>query len=297
MQVHSIASIIATLRGYRITVQEALLLAAFMAFATLVAYEYDIFPNAPGVPTQEYTIETDEAFALAMLLCMGLLVLSWRFLLSQRREVARRISAEQHARELAMQDALTGLPIRRQFDQELKVAIGAPPRSHGAHGAHAVLMLDLNGFKRVNDVYGHGIGDEVLIHVAMRLPRAVQGDDLVARLGGDEFAILARQLVGSEDATSIALRVIRELEQPIITGSVRHHIGIGIGIALIPEDGDNEDEILRKADIALYRAKDEKLRSASRFYDAEMDARIQERDIIERDLGAAISSGAVQPYY
>ncbi len=93
------------------------------------------------MPTQNYTIEPDEVFALATLLCIGLLVLSWRFLLLQRREVTRRIAAEQHARELAMQDALTGLPNRRQFGRELRAAIGAPPRSRGAH---AVLMLDLN---------------------------------------------------------------------------------------------------------------------------------------------------------
>ncbi len=294
MQLHPIAGIGSALRRHRITVQEGLLLLAFMAVATLIAYEYDVFPNPAGVPTQNYMIEPDEAFALVTLLCIGLLVLSWRFLLLQRREVARRIAAEQHARELAMQDVLTGLPNRRQFGQELRAAIGAPPRSRGAH---AVPMLDLNSFKRVNDVYGHGIGDEVLIHIAMRLRQAVQDGDVVARLGGDEFVILARQLSGSEDATSIALRVTKEIEQPITTGSVHHHIGVGIGIALIPEDGMTEDEILRKADLALYRAKEEKPKSASRFYDAEMDARVQERDIIECDLGAAISSGAIQPFY
>jgi diguanylate cyclase (GGDEF)-like protein len=281
------------LRRHRPLLQDSLLLLAFMAFATLAAYQYDIFPNAPGVPTQEHVIEADEAFALAMLLCLGLLVLSWRFLLLQRREVARRIAAEHRARELAMQDGLTGLPNRRQFDHELKAAIDAPPRRGGAH---AVLLLDLNGFKHVNDLYGHGIGDEVLINVAMRLRRAAREGDLVVRFGGDEFAILARQLAGSEDATSIALRVIKEFDQPIATGAIRHQLGIGIGIALIPQDGDNEIEIMRKADIALYRAK-AKPGSASRFYDAEMDARVRERDLIERDLYSAIESGAVQPYY
>ena len=293
MRLHSLKKFRHAIRRHRLVLQEGLLLAALMAFATLAAYAYDIFPNPSGVPTQQYVIEPDEAFALAMLLCLGLLILSWQFLLSQRREVARRIAAEHHARELALQDGLTGLPNRRQFDHELKTAIAAPPRRSGAH---AVLLLDLNGFKRVNDLYGHPIGDEVLINVAMRLRRAARVEDLVVRFGGDEFAILARQLAGAEDATSIALRIIREFDEPITTGSIRHHIGIGIGIALAPQDGKNEIEILRKADIALYRAKAEP-QSASRFFDAEMDARTRERDLIERDLPAAIASGAVQPYY
>src|SRR5262249_15596035 len=156
---------------------------------------------------QEHVIELDEALALGTLLCLGLLVLSWRFLVSQRREVARRVAAEKRARELAMQDALTGLANRRRFDQELEVAIGAPPRTNGSH---AIFLLDLNSFKRINDLYGHGVGDEVLINIALRLRRACREDDLVARFGGDEFAILARQLAGSEDATSIALRIIKE---------------------------------------------------------------------------------------
>jgi diguanylate cyclase (GGDEF)-like protein len=245
----------------------------------------DVFSNAPGLAPEESAIELDEALALAALLCVGLLVLSWRLVLSQRRELARRIEAERIARELALKDALTGLPNRRQFDQELKAAINAPPRSGGAH---AVLLLDLNSFKRVNDMYGHGIGDEVLINVALRLQRAVRGSDLVVRFGGDD--------AGAEAATSIALRTIKELDEPIAIGSIRHQIGVGIGIALIPQDGQNEVEILRKADIALYRAKAGP-GSVSRFFDAEMDAHVRERDLIERELRVAIANGAVEPYF
>src|SRR5262249_60330473 len=101
-----------TLRRHRTTIWESILLLAAMAIAALIAYQYDIFPNPPGVPTLEYVIESDEALALATLLCLGLLALSWHFLLLQRREVARRIAAEQCARELAMQDPPTALPNR-----------------------------------------------------------------------------------------------------------------------------------------------------------------------------------------
>jgi diguanylate cyclase (GGDEF)-like protein len=272
---------------------ESLLLLAAMAVATWIAYEYSIFSNWQGASPKEHAIEFDEAVALSAIFCIGLLIISLRLLLSLRREVARRTESEHRARELAHQDSLTGLPNRRQFDQELKVAIAALPR---IGGAHAVLLLDLNNFKLINDVYGHAIGDEVLINVARRLQGAVRESDLVARFGGDEFAILARQLAGAEEATSIALRVVKELDQPIKIGSIQHQVGVGIGIALIPQDGQIGAEIMRKADIALYRAKGEH-GSASRFFEASMDVRLRERDLIERELRSAIRSGAVQPYY
>jgi diguanylate cyclase (GGDEF)-like protein len=293
MQVHPKARLRRLIMRHRSTLRDCLLLLTLMTVATIIAYRYDIFGNGIGQPTQEHVIKLDEAVALVGLFCVGLLALSWRLLLSQRQEVARRIEAEHRARELALQDSLTGLPNRRQFDQELRAAIAAPPR---IDGAHAVFLLDLNDFKHVNDVYGHSIGDEVLINVAARLRRAVRDGDLVVRFGGDEFAILARQLGGAEEATNIALRVIKELDQPITVGSTRHQIGVSIGVALIPKDGQNQTEVMRKADIAMYRAKVE-LDSATRFFEVEMDARIQERDLIERSLHTAIAESAVLPYY
>ena len=289
----SITALKKAIAPHRAMVPEVLLWLAVVAVATLIAWAYDVLPNPPEVPTRDFIIETDEIFALALLICIGLLVLSWRFLLIQRREVARRIAAERRAREMALEDALTGLPNRRRFDDELKNALAALP---GKDATHAVFMLDLTGFKHINDVYGHGIGDEVLINVAMRLRAAVRAGDLVARFGGDEFAILAQQLSGTEEVTNIALRVIKELEQPIATGPLLHHVGLGIGIALIPRDGTDAVEVLRKADIALYRAKSER-ESASRFYDQDMDARIRERDVIDRDLQAAIDNDAIQPRF
>jgi diguanylate cyclase (GGDEF)-like protein len=257
---------------YRTSLKDASMVLAVILVGLYVTFEYDLFKNSDGVSVHERTIELDEALLLGWVMALGLLAFSIRRYVEQRRETTRRLAAEQHIRTLAFQDALTGLANRRQFDDALKAAIAAPPRE-GA--VHALIFLDLNGFKKVNDVYGHSIGDQVLTIVAQRLLDAMRDGDLAARLGGDEFAILALHLVGSEAATNVALRVIDALKEPITAGSIRHQIGTGIGIALIPGDAATPEQALRKADLALYRAKEER-RSAIRFFEDDMDKRVQE---------------------
>ncbi|HEY4265046.1 MAG TPA: EAL domain-containing protein [Micropepsaceae bacterium] len=278
---------------HRVTIQDGSLLVAVLLLMTYLAFEIDVFENAPNVPPQEQVIELDEGLGLGALFAAGMLIFAGRRYQEQKREMARRIAAEREARTLALHDALTGLPNRRQFDSALKAAIAAMPR---AGACHAVFLLDLNGFKKVNDVHGHGAGDEVLVQVAGRLSKAMREGDLIARFGGDEFAVLAPQLSSAEDATTIALRIIDALKEPVATGLAQHRIGTGIGIALIPQDSDAAEDILRKADIALYRAKTAGM-SALRFFEEEMDARVQERDFLENELRAAIGTAALRPYY
>jgi diguanylate cyclase (GGDEF)-like protein len=281
---------------HRVTVQDLSVILAAMLVAAFLVFELDVYANQDSVTAREKTIELDEALTLGGILCFGLLifaVLTARRYQDQKLENRRRVAAEQHVRKLAFQDPLTGLANRRQFDEALNAAIAAPPR---AGGSHAVFLLDLNGFKQVNDVYGHGVGDEVLTIVAQRLSGAVREGDLVARVGGDEFAILSRHLMGAEAATNIAMRVLHALEEPILAGRKSHQIGSGIGIALIPNDATTLLEALRKADIALYRAKSER-RSALRFFEGEMDRRVQERDRLDRELRAAIAADTIRPFF
>jgi diguanylate cyclase (GGDEF)-like protein len=281
---------------HRVTVQDLSVILAAMLVAAFLVFELDVYANQDSVTAREKTIELDEALTLGGILCFGLLifaVLTARRYQDQKLENRRRVAAEQHVRKLAFQDPLTGLANRRQFDEALNAAIAAPPR---AGGSHAVFLLDLNGFKQVNDVYGHGVGDEVLTIVAQRLSGAVREGDLVARVGGDEFAILSRHLMGAEAATNIAMRVLHALEEPILAGRKGHQIGSGIGIALIPNDATTLLEALRKADIALYRAKSER-RSALRFFEGEMDRRVQERDRLDRELRAAIAADTIRPFF
>jgi diguanylate cyclase (GGDEF)-like protein len=267
-----------------------------VAIATLaVLYAgltFDIFANAPNHTPQKETLEFDELMGVVVTLFAGLL---WaiRRMRRERRETAQRAAVEREIRTLAFQDPLTNLPNRRQFDDAVKAAIAAPPK---AGGSHALLMLDMNGFKRINDVFGHATGDEVLIHVGSRLSQAVREGDLVARLGGDEFAILATHVPSAETATGLALRIIEGFKTAIKTTSGDHTVGAAIGIALSPQDGGEPGELLRKADIALYRAK-EQTTSAMRFFEAEMDARVRERDELERGLRAAIEADEIRGFY
>lgn len=156
-------------------------------------------------------------------------------------------AAERLARELAYSDALTGLPNRHSFNEALSCALddGQP---------FALILLDLNGFKRVNDRYGHPVGDEVLGQVAARLARCAGGFGIAARLGGDEFAIIQR--AGDEvSAVSLAWTIADTVEQPCITRSGVQRIGTSVGIALAPIHATEPSELMRRADLALYKSK------------------------------------------
>lgn len=260
-----------------------------LAVAGLLAFEVDIFVTEGSVTRRQETVELNELLALTALVLFGALFYTWRRAREHQRENDRRLEAEREVLSLAMHDPLTGLPNRRKFDEALRAALNTPPT---APEAHAVFMLDLNGFKKINDLHGHPTGDQVLAHVGARLMRAVRDGDLVARLGGDEFAVLARNLAGEEAATSIAMRIIEALEPPVVIGGARHSVGSAIGAALAPQDTLEREEIMRMADVALYRAKAEKV-SALRFFEPEMDARLRERDALESALRAAVAGDTI----
>ncbi|MDE2050855.1 MAG: EAL domain-containing protein [Gammaproteobacteria bacterium] len=254
--------------------------------AAFVCYEVDLFTVQGTLSVHQKGIDLDESLFLGVLFTAGMFAYSVRRLLEQKKEVRRRMSAEQQARELALQDPLTGLANRRQFDEALAAAVLAPP---AAGNAHAVLLLDLNGFKRINDVHGHGAGDQVLIAVAHRLRGAIRGGHLVARLGGDEFVVLARQLAGAESATSIANRITQVFDEPVSVAGVKHTVGAAIGISLVPVNAETAADALRMADVALYRAKAER-RTVARFFDPGMDKHVGERDQLESELRSALAA-------
>jgi len=193
---------------------------------------------------------------------------------------------------MAHHDGLTDLANRVHLTERLTVALADEHERNDL----AVLYLDLDRFKEVNDTLGHGSGDELLKHVAERLSECIRETDLVARLGGDEFAIL--QIGGEQpkDATALAARLLELIGNPFEIDGQQVAVGTSIGIAIAPSDGKEADHLLRNADLALYRAKSDG-RGTYRFFEPEMDRRAQARRRLEVDLRKALQNGEFELYY
>jgi diguanylate cyclase (GGDEF)-like protein len=159
---------------------------------------------------------------------------------------------EEHFRGLAFQDDLTGLPNQRLFHDRLSLAIKHSSREKSSL---AVLYLDLDGFKAVNDSLGHGLGDRLLVELAQRIRGSIRAEDTVARLGGDEFAVLLPQVTGAADAARVATKILDALSAPFQFGSSRVSISASVGVSVFPDAGISADDLVRSADVAMYRAK------------------------------------------
>jgi diguanylate cyclase (GGDEF)-like protein len=207
-------------------------------------------------------------------------------------DVTQRRLAEERVSYLANHDPLTGLSNRTCFHQQLQASLRHAGRGH----AFALLALDLDRFKAVNDTFGHAAGDELLKQVAARLQSAVRQGDLVTRLGGDEFAILQFGLKKPEETRALAARIVEVIGKPFTIFSQEVEIGASVGIALAPEDTAEAAELMQKSDLALYRAKAGG-RNGFRFYKPEMDATQQARQSLEAELRSAIKHNEFELYY
>ena len=215
-------------------------------------------------------------------------------------DVTERKRAEAHIEHLALHDSLTNLPNRFLFHDRLQNAVAQVKRTDSAL---ALLFLDLDDFKDVNDTLGHAAGDELLKAVAERLKSYLRDSDTVgrhnttlARLGGDEFTILLTNLSDPVDAATVADRIIEDLSRPFVIGGNVIHTGTCIGIAVYPSHGGTPEELLKKADLALYRSKAEG-RNRYHFYSEQMETEILARKDLERDLRAALAEGQLSLVY
>jgi diguanylate cyclase (GGDEF)-like protein len=197
-----------------------------------------------------------------------------------------RISYEAHV------DSLTGLPNRKVFCQQLEQELKRVQRGERL----ALLYLDLNYLKQVNDTLGHPAGDKLLIDVADRLCGCVRDIDVVARLSGDEFAIIQKMLDQPSDAAALAVRIRKAILEPFDLDGHQVTVDISVGISIAPNDATNLDELMKTADMALYEAKNTG-RGTYCFYEPEMNARIQARNQLEQDLQSALANGEFELFY
>jgi diguanylate cyclase (GGDEF)-like protein/PAS domain S-box-containing protein len=207
-------------------------------------------------------------------------------------DITERRAAEARIAHMAHHDGLTNLPNRDYYQDRLHQALA---RSQPGKRV-AVLCVDLDLFKNVNDSFGHPMGDRLLRLVAARLQSEIRGDNLVARLGGDEFAIVLASDVSPNEASDFADRLIAKLSDRYDIDGAEIVVGASIGIALSPGDGTTTEELMRNADMALYRAKSDG-GGVHRFFEREMDRQAQRRRDLERDLRRAFSNGEFELHY
>jgi diguanylate cyclase (GGDEF)-like protein/PAS domain S-box-containing protein len=178
------------------------------------------------------------------------------------RDITERKQAEETIRELAYHDPLTGLPNRMLFNDRLSVELARAKRNRQKL---ALMILDLDYFKDVNDTLGHGMGDQLLRAVGNRLTGLLRGNDTVARMGGDEFLLLLPEIARGEDVAYVAGKILKAIREPFLVDGNRLRITTSIGIATYPTDGKEGDTLLTHADNAMYRAKREGRDNYSRF--------------------------------
>lgn len=218
---------------------------------------------------------------------------SLEFISTVARDITEHKRAEEKIKHIAFHDALTNLPNRILFYDRLNLAIS---HAHRTKEMLAVIFLDLDRFKIVNDTLGHTIGDQLLRKVAKRLKKCVREDDTIARLSGDEFSFLLSGITRAEHINHIAQKILTALKQPCIVGGHKLYITASIGIAFYPDDGKNVETLLKNADIAMYHAK-EQGKNNYQLYNPHMHARSLEKIELENAIRHALDYHEFIVYY
>jgi len=202
-----------------------------------------------------------------------------------------RVRQEQAMRAAAETDSLTGLSNRAHFRAQLDDWLVSTQNS-----SRAILLLDVDRFKDVNDVFGHERGDALLVEVAKRIQSTAPSAHLIARLGGDEFALLVSCDLAGHAALETANKIVEAIEKPITLNGTNHQVGASIGVGLFPTHGDNAEQVLRAADIAMYHAK-EQGKGRAKIYHAELGVKKQQYIEIANDLRGADTRGELELFY
>jgi len=271
---------------------DAIVISIFSAILFSVEYFYDLAPQLFQFALEYRDFEVDNLIFVGFVTSFALAIFCYRRMRELAVEMKARRLAELEAKKLARHDPLTGLANRRFFVE----ALGEVLQTTTASSRLAVLMLDLDGFKSVNDAYGHAVGDQTLIEFAQRVSAIMRGGAIFTRIGGDEFAVILPDINSLDGPAALARRIVGAVAEPFSIGPISASVGVGVGIAIAPSDGMDPELLVQRADRALYRAKSEG-RSCIRFFEADMDAHVERRIAIETALRAAVAAKTIVPYY
>jgi diguanylate cyclase (GGDEF)-like protein/PAS domain S-box-containing protein len=208
-------------------------------------------------------------------------------------DVNRHEEVQRRLHRLAFYDGLTGLPNRELFGDRLRLALAQAHRKNEKVG---VMFMDLDRFKDINDTLGHGVGDRLLQLVAERLKSTLREGDTIARIGGDEFTAILSGMRAPSDAVNVCEKTLKELERPAVLEGRSFSVTCSIGVSVFPDDGEDQDTLMKKADIAMYRAKDLG-RNTYQLYTLDMSARIHQRLDLESDLRDGLEKGDLYMVY
>ncbi|ACT47038.1 response regulator receiver modulated diguanylate cyclase/phosphodiesterase [Methylotenera mobilis JLW8] len=253
-----------------------------------------IHANAPGIPIVVLSSIADEGLAVRSVQqgAQDFLVKGYvdaHQLTRSLRYAIERKRTEERLNHLAHHDSLTGLSNRKHFYDTLKNSI-ALARRHETK--LALLLLDLNGFKAINDTLGHYVGDLLLQGVAQRLRECMRETDCVARIGGDEFTMILSDIYDEEDAAAATSKIIESIGRPFLVDGRVLDVGVSIGIGIYPTDADNLESLVRNADVAMYQAKAEiGVQNTYRFFSTNMNDRATEDRELLKELSSALSQG------
>ena len=246
----------------------------------------------PMRPGSQMLRVTGPLIALAILsitlMCLIMIRRLWRSSITLSTSVRQLANSEARARYLALHDILTGLPNRKWIDEQLSQRLSTLPQNGQSF---ALLLLDLDRFKIINDTCGHQTGDELLVEVSRRLTGLLPGQDVVGRLGGDEFVMLMDNVTDERQIVALCQQIIARLSQAMNLSGHELWIGVSIGVAVAPRDSMDRQELMRKADISLYAAK-AKGGEHYRQFVPEMDEALQKRQLLSQQLRLALESGS-----
>ncbi len=218
---------------------------------------------------------------------------SIRNFISMFHDISEKKFQEAKLQKLAYHDALTGLPNRQLFMDRIQMAISSAARNDGAL---ALLFLDIDDFKYVNDTYGHPAGDQLLKQVKQKVSEVCRDEDTFARYGGDEFVLLLNGVQNSQAVTAVVLRILKLFREPFVISGNENYVSVSIGIAMYPEDGEDAITLLKHADLALYNAKSLG-KNTFAFFKKSLNTELVRRNYIESEMRKAIKDECFQLYY